>query len=52
MTVTLVRRLARLEAAAAAQGDLDLRHLTLEQLQDLIAALERQIAADDADMAE
>lgn len=46
MTRTLARRLARLEAAAA-QGEF--RHLTMAQLQDLVAALERQIESDEAD---
>jgi hypothetical protein len=50
MTATLMRRLAHLEAAAAAQGEF--RHLTTAQLQDLIVAVERQIAADDADVAD
>jgi hypothetical protein len=49
MTGTLVRRLARLEAAAAVQGEFS--HLSMEQLMGLITAVERQIAADNADLA-
>lgn len=47
MTRTLARRLARLEAAAAAQDEF--RHLTMAQLLDLVAALEQQIESDKAD---
>jgi len=50
MTGALARRLVHLEAAAAAQGEL--RHLTMAQLRHFITALERQIAAADANVAD
>lgn len=46
MTGTIARRLARLEAAAAVEGEFS--HLSMEQLMGLITAVERQIAADEA----